>query len=109
MGKLTFGKAISSRRKELGLSLKQLAEKILREDREDRAPISVQYLNDIEHDRRRPSSDSLVKQFAKALELEEDWLYYLVGRIPADMTSRDLPPDKVVHAMQAFRRRVKGG
>ena len=49
----TFGGAISEARKAKGWALKDLASRVLREDEE---AISPQYLNDIEHDRRSPSS-----------------------------------------------------
>ena len=60
----TFGRASSQARKALGWSQKELAQKILRADGES---ISPQYLNDIEHDRRSPSSDRMVQQFANVL------------------------------------------
>ena len=69
-----FGRA-----QEINLSQKQLAEKIQREDGET---ISPQYLNDIEQDRRAPTSDRLVAQFAEALDLKSDYLHYLNGRFP---------------------------
>ena len=50
----SFGSAIASGRKKKGLSQKKLAAKITKEDGE---AITPQYLNDIEHDRRKPSSD----------------------------------------------------
>lgn len=97
----SFGSAISAARKAKNWSLKDLAAKVLRED--DEGPISPQYLNDIEHDRRSPSSDWLVKQFAKALDLDADWLYYLAGRFPEDVRNKKLTPDDVRTAMVAFR------
>ena len=56
----TFGGAISEARKAKGWA----RSRVLREDEE---AISPQYLNDIEHDRRSPSSDRMVQQFADAL------------------------------------------
>ena len=96
----TFGEAISAARKNRGWSQKELASKILREDEE---PISPQYLNDIEHNRRSPSSDHMVQQFADVLKIEADWLYYLAGKIPADLRNRKLTQQEVVNAMVAFR------
>ena len=96
----TFGRAISQARKALGWSQKKLAQKILREDEES---ISPQYLNDIEHDRRRPSSDRMVQQFADVLGMETDWLYYLAGKFPADLRERKLTQQQVAKAMVAFR------
>src|SRR6476620_6828157 len=96
----TFGRAISQARKGIGLSQKELASKIYREDDE---PISPQYLNDIEHDRRSPSSDRMVQQFADALGIDRDWLYYLAGRFPEDVRDKKLSEKQVVEAMVAFR------
>lgn len=100
----TFGRAISTARKKLGWSQKELAGKVRREDGE---PISPQYLNDIEHDRRSPSSDHMVQQFADALSISADWLYYLAGKFPADVRQRKLTPQDVSKAMVAFRRDPK--
>jgi transcriptional regulator with XRE-family HTH domain len=100
----TFGRAISQARKTRGWSQKELAQKILREDEE---PISPQYLNDIEHDRRSPSSDRMVQQFADMLRIEADWLYYLAGKFPADLRERKLTQQEVAKAMVAFRGKPK--
>lgn len=96
----TFGHVISRGRKDKGWALKDLASRILREDGE---PISPQYLNDIEHDRRSPSSDRMVQQFADALEIDQDWLYYLAGRFPEDVRMKKLSENEVAKAMVAFR------
>ena len=99
-GDQTFGRAISRARKALGWSQKELAQKILREDGES---ISPQYLNDIEHDRRSPSSDRMVQQIANVLDMQVDWLYYLAGKFPADLRERKLTQQEVAKAMVAFR------
>ena len=101
----TFGRAISKARKEKGWGLKDLAAKVLREDG---SPISPQYLNDIEHNRRNPSSDRMVQQFAEALEIDPDWLYYLAGRFPEDIREKKLSEKQVAEAMVAFRDGSKG-
>ena len=100
-GEQTFGRAISSARKSKGWSLRDLAERVLREDG---TPISVQYLNDIEHDRRSPSSDRMVRQFAEALGISGDWLYYLAGRFPEDVREKKLSEKEVDKLMVAFRK-----
>jgi transcriptional regulator with XRE-family HTH domain len=96
----SFGGAIAEARKSKSWSLKDLASRILREDEE---PISPQYLNDIEHDRRSPSSDRMVQQFADVLSINRDWLYYLAGRFPEDVRVRNLSEKEVTKAMIAFR------
>ncbi|MBJ7437496.1 MAG: helix-turn-helix transcriptional regulator [Sphingopyxis sp.] len=82
------------------MSQKELASRIFREDEE---PISPQYLNDIEHDRRSPSSDRMVQQFAEVLNIKADWLYYLAGRFPADVRNERLSETQFTTAMMAFR------
>ena len=97
----TFGAYVSSARKKQGMSQKELAEAI---EREEGGSISPQYLNDIEHDRRSPSSDHMIQQFARVLKLDADHLYYLAGRWPADVRQANLPPQRVQRVMAAFRR-----
>lgn len=99
----TFGGLISETRKEKGISQKELAAMILKEDGEAIAP---QYLNDIEHGRRSPSSDHLIKQFAEKLDLVSDYLFFLAGKFPTDI-SRNLPQNKVIDAMVSFRKTPK--
>ncbi|ANL43363.1 MULTISPECIES: helix-turn-helix domain-containing protein [Rhizobium] len=102
----TFGSAISVARKAKGWALKDLAARVRREDDE---PISPQYLNDIEHDRRSPSSDRMVQQFADALGIDRDWLYYLAGRFPDDIRDKKLSQKQVSEMMVAFRRKLDKG
>lgn len=99
---MTFGEYIAASRKEKGISQKELAQLILKEDGES---IAAQYLNDIERGRRNPSSDHLVRQFAEKLELEADHLFYLAGKFPNDIR-RDLSPTEVRKAMVSFRRKT---
>jgi transcriptional regulator with XRE-family HTH domain len=101
----TFGKRIADARKKLGLSLRELAQKIKKSDGE---PISPQYLNDIEHDRRQPDSDHLIEQFAAALKIEPDVLYYEAGKLADRMKHPNASEKEIVAAFQAFRRKLKG-
>ena len=103
------GSAISRHRREKGLSQRELAARILREDGE---PISPQYLNDIERGRRNPPGDRLLRQFAAVLGIDPDYLFSLANRLPEDV--RDdiregrLSADDVSEVMKAFRGR-RGG
>jgi transcriptional regulator with XRE-family HTH domain len=101
----TFGRHIAENRKSLKMSQKELAARI---QREDGTAISPQYLNDIEHDRRHPSSDHLVRQFAEVLQLEVDYLYYLADRLPEDIRNLGLSQEEVSRVMQAFRKGSRG-
>ena len=104
----TFGKIISDARKKAGLSQKNLALRIKKENGE---AISPQYLNDIEHDRRNPPGEYLIDHFAKVLDLDKDYLCLAAGTIPQQerraITVTD--PEKVVAAFKAFRKEIKEG
>ena len=102
---VTFGQAISRARKALGLSQKELAARVMKE--EGGGSISPQYLNDIEHDRRSPSSGHLIRQFSGILNIPEDYLFALAGRLPDDLRTDASDPDKVVKAFANFRRTLK--
>ena len=79
---MTFGRTIATARKAKGLSQKNFAAMILKEDG---TAISPQYLNDIEHDKRSPTSDHLILQFARVLEMDGNEIgdiFVLAGKIP---------------------------
>ncbi len=101
----TFGSYIADARKKLQMSQKELATRILRE--EDGESISPQYLNDIERDRRSPTSDHLIQQFAKVLTIDADYLHYLAGKLPEEIRRKNLSEDAVKEAFLAFRKPQK--
>ena len=103
---MSFGQVIAAARKKLGISQKMLAERIKKEDGE---PISPQYLNDIERDRRNPPSEYLIGQFAKELDLSEDYLMLAAGTLPGDLAARlsDSDPETIERAFRAFRKTIK--
>lgn len=98
---MTFGQAISSARKQLGLSQKDLAARVIKADGN---AISPQYLNDLERDRRNPPSDYLLAQVAAALDLPRDYVYYLAGRYPEGVHDINYDIEAVQEAFGAFRR-----
>ena len=102
-GPVTFGSHIAEARKKLEMSQKELAAKILRE--EDDQPISPQYLNDIERDRRNPSSDHLIRQFSKVLKIDNDYLHYLAGKFPDELRKKNLSEEAVKEAFTVFRKK----
>lgn len=99
---VTFGKYIANARKRRQMSQKELASRIRRE--EDDSPISPQYLNDIERDRRNPTSDHLIQQFAKVLDVDPDYLSYLAGTFPEEIRRKNLSEEAVKQVFHAFRR-----
>ena len=97
----TFGRAVGQIRKSRGWSLSYLASQILRENGKT---ISPQYLNDIEHDRRRPSSEHMIRQFAEVLGVDRDWLYYLTNQYPVDLFRAGFTEQEFKKRIVAFRR-----
>ena len=102
---MTFGEAITQARKDKELSQKRVAATTLKEDGQ---AISAQYLNDIEHDRRNPPSEFIVRQLADALDLDLDYLLFLAGRFPSDVLEMSRDQEGVKTAMKAFRRSLSG-
>jgi transcriptional regulator with XRE-family HTH domain len=98
----TLGSVLAVARKDLKLSLKDVAGKV---KKDDGSPISPQYLNDIEHDRRIPAAEVL-EGLAKAMKLAPDYLYFLAGSMPADLKKRVVREDEVVEAYRLFRKRL---
>ncbi len=96
----TFGSFIIRRRKELELTQKAVAARIKQDDGK---PLSVQYLNDIEHGRRGAPPDYLIKQLARVLRIDRDLLYFRAGRIPLDIRNRIVSDERAITACNAFR------
>ncbi len=101
---MTFGQLIADARKKANLSQKELAALLKKEDGQ---PISPQYLNDIEHDRRNPPSEHLIQQLAETLHIPADLLYFYAKQLPADTPPSD-DQEKIIEAFKAFRRALEG-
>jgi transcriptional regulator with XRE-family HTH domain len=101
----SFGQVLVEARRRAGLSQRELAARILKEDGE---PISPQYLNDLERDRRNPPARHLLKQFAALLDLPEEYLDFVAGQLPEDLRAGNYPPESVQAAFHAFRRTLRG-
>lgn len=101
---MTFGETISATRKQLGLTQKDLAERVQKNDGES---ITPQYLNDIEHDRRSPSSPEMIEQLAQALQLHSEVLYYRSGTLPEDVKKDSVSDARIVAAFGEFRKALR--
>ncbi len=88
----------------MGLSQKELAAKVRKEDR---SAISPQYLNDLEHDRRGAPSDQLIDEFAEVLGIDKDALYYSAGEVSPDLRGLNPENENVRNAIAAFRRNLE--
>jgi transcriptional regulator with XRE-family HTH domain len=93
------------RRRELGLTQKELASKIRRDD--NQGAISPQYLNDIEHDRRNPTAHHLIEQLARVLQLDAPYLAYLAGQFPKESIRRPVDSERFAQAWTAFRKTIE--
>lgn len=86
---VTFGSIVSGRRKLLGITQKDLAAAIIKQDGK---PISSQYLNDIELGRRGAPSDHLIDELAMALKLDRNALYHAGGKVPCEQRGVQYEP-----------------
>lgn len=72
--------------------------------------ISPAYLNDIEHDRRNPTEEHLIRHFANILRLDPSYLLMLAARqLPEDIArkARSVDPEQYNKALLAFRRALE--
>jgi transcriptional regulator with XRE-family HTH domain len=100
----TLGQFIVERRKELGLVGREVVAEVRNSDGK---PISIPFLVDLEHDRRKPS-DEVLEQLAKVLKVDSDVLYFLAGRFPADLSATTVnSAQELAAGWKAFRREVK--
>jgi len=97
---MQFGDIIQDARVKAKLKQKELAACIIKEDGEH---ISAPYLNDIERNRRTPSSDHMIEQFSKVLKISPELLYYAAGKIPAWAYDYRVNEERVITAFEAFK------
>lgn len=100
----SFGVVLSTARKKLALSQRQVAESVIKEDG---GTISTQYLNDLEHDRRNPPSEHLLRQLAATLKLSPDYLTFLAGQLPDEIRRSQASPEQIDKAFLAFRKALE--
>jgi transcriptional regulator with XRE-family HTH domain len=103
-GKMTFGQLITDARKKAHLSQRELAALLKKEDGE---PISPQYLNDLERDRRNPPSDLIIKQLAEILRIDLDYLYACADKFPPDIRGPHIDRKAVVTAFRSIRKTAR--
>lgn len=108
MSKDTFGSVIRQAREKMGLTQKQLADKII--NIWYGKPMRVDDLRNIEYDKYDhfdyARSFNIIKNLAKELNLNEDYLYYLIGRFPLNERYKELTQEKFERAMFAFRKEL---
>lgn len=104
-GMKTFGQVITEARKKAGLTQKEVAEQLRREDGRKVLP---PFLNDLEHDRRYPPENAVIDQLAHILKISSDVLYFYAKRLPSDV-ARDADDNQVEEAYRAFRKTLDTG
>ena len=100
----TFGEVIVQARKKAHLTQRQLAAQIRNEEGKG---ISSPYLNDIEHNQRHPPRGYLLEQFAQALDVDADLLYFLAKQLPVEIDMNHVSEEKGVTAYRALRRALE--
>jgi transcriptional regulator with XRE-family HTH domain len=96
----SLGAMVAAKRKERGLTYSQLARLVLRPDGK---PVSPTFLNDIEHDRRRPGPQVLAA-LAAALGLSTDDLHLAAGQLPPDLVAGRVTRGRLQQVLDAIQR-----
>lgn len=99
----TLGSVLADARKKTQKSLREMAERI---QKENGTPITPQYLNDIEHERRTPSP-AVLEQLAAAYGFGADYLCLLAGTLPKDLHGKAGSEKASLEAWRAFRKKLK--
>ena len=100
----SLGAMVAAERRERGFTYNQLAQLVLRPDGK---PVSPTFLNDIEHDRRRPGPEVLA-ELAAALGLSPDDLHLAAGQLPPDLIAGRVTQERLQQVLDAIQR-IYGG
>ncbi len=96
----SLGDMVAAKRKERGLTYGQLAQLVLRPNGK---PVSPTFLNDIEHERRRPGPEVLAA-LAEALDLSQDDLHLAAGQLPPDLVAGRVTQKRLQQVLDAIQR-----
>src|SRR6516164_9164712 len=96
----TFGQVLREARKKAGITQRELATRL---KREDGRPVDPPYLNAVEHDHRYPPEDYLIEQMARIVGVSSDALYFHANRQPPDVKT-EAAQNRVEAAYRAFRK-----
>src|SRR2546430_14604732 len=95
----TFGQVLREARKKAGITQRQLAARL---KREDGRPVDPPYLNAVEHDHRYPPADYLIGQMAKIVGISPDVLHFHADRQPPAVKT-EADEERLRGAYRAFR------
>lgn len=96
----TFGQVLREARRKAGITQRELAAKLKREDGRS---VDPPYLNAVEHDHRYPPEDHLIEQIAKIVGVSPDVLYFHANRHPPDVKA-GADQERLEGAYRAFRK-----
>lgn len=96
----TFGQVLREARKKAGITQRELAARL---KREDGRPVDPPYLNAVEHDHRYPPEDYLIEQMARIVGISADVLYFHANRQPPDVKT-EADQERLEAAYRAFRK-----
>lgn len=94
----SFGTIVATARKNKGLKLRECTSRIIKDDMK---PISVQYLSDIENDRRNAPPEYILEQMASVLGVPLEVLCYYGGVLPKNYI-KAVDQETIVDAFRAF-------
>jgi transcriptional regulator with XRE-family HTH domain len=101
---MTFGEVISALRSKRGLTLRELARQVRKEDGK---PISFQYLSELENDRRNPPPDYLIDELASVLKVSRNLLFIHARRIPQDLPLTSISESEADKIYMSFRKKLR--
>jgi transcriptional regulator with XRE-family HTH domain len=102
----SFGELIAKRRKELGLTQTELAQRIIGRHG---GSISQERITDIEHNRYGVPRKPILEQLARELKLDPDVLYLWGGIIPPDIDPEGVAEAAIQLAWRFFRAAIADG
>jgi len=100
---MTFGEVISDLRTKRGLTLRELARQVLKEDGK---PISFQYLSELENGSRNPPPDYLIDELATVLKVSRNLLFIHARRIPQDFLLTSITESEADKLYTTFRKKL---
>jgi transcriptional regulator with XRE-family HTH domain len=101
---MTFGELIADLRTKRGLTLRELARQVLKEDGK---PISFQYLSELENDTRNPPPDYLIDKLASVLKVSRNLLFIHARRIPRDLPLTSITESQADKLYTTFRKKLR--
>jgi transcriptional regulator with XRE-family HTH domain len=87
----TFGQVLREARKKAGITQRELASRLRREDGRS---VDPPYLNAVEYNHRYPPEDYLIEQMARIVGIATDVLYFHANRHPPDVKA-DVDAERV--------------